>query len=520
MSNYLNPNAEIFQMDRNSSVYVDKSLIIEKLNNYVCTADRFVCVSRPRRFGKTMTANMIAAYYERGLDSDELFHGLKITNLSSYEKYKNVFDVIKITMQEFLSRTSDIDGLIKVLTNDVLSEFDEAGYKTVPEKGLAWNLEKYKEKNNRQIVIIIDEWDCIFREFPNDHEAQKKYLDFLRLFLKDRPYVALCYMTGILPIRKYGTQSELNMFQEISMEDPGEFSEFTGFTEEEVEDLCQKFNMDISECRHWYDGYYFNDNIHIYNPRSIVLAMRKKKYADYWNRTETYEILKVYIDMNFDGLKDAIIVLLSGGREKIDIGSFQNDMSSMKSADDVLALLVHLGYLGYDSETYEVFIPNKELSLEFVRSISSGSSWESVASSIKASEELLQNTWSENEDYVAQQIEKEHLNTSYLQYNDENALSYTISLAYYTARDYYTIIREMPTGKGFADIIFVPRKNHLDKPAMIIELKWDKSVDTALNQIYENNYPEALSEFKGNILLVGINYDKKSKAHSCKIERA
>lgn len=522
MGNYLNPSTILFQMDRQSDIYVDKSMMLEILNRKACTADRFVCVSRPRRFGKTMATNLIAAYYEYGVDTDSLFKGLKIQQSTLYDKYKNAFDVLKIIMQDFLSRASDVHSLIQLLTEEVLTEFESAypAFSAVPEKGLPWNLEKAFECSGRQIVFIIDEWDCIFREFPDDTEAQKDYLDFLRDLMKDKGYIALAYMTGILPIKKYGTQSALNMFTEISMEDPGEYTEYTGFTSEEVDELCERFGMNASDCRDWYDGYLFHNNIHIYNPRSLVLSMTQKKFADYWNRTETYEALKLYIDMNFDGLRDAILTLLAGERRKINTGSFQNDMSTMKSADDVLSLLIHLGYLGYDLESSEVYIPNRELMLEFITATTSGNYWDEVVRSVKQSDELLKAVWSGDEEVAAAYIENAHLETSHIQYNDENALSYTISLAFYAARQYYTVIRELPTGKGFADLAFVPRKQYADKPAMVVELKWNQDADTALRQIREKSYPIGLSEYKENMLLVGIDYDKETRKHECRIEKA
>ena len=309
------------------------------------------------------------------------------------------------------------------------------------------------------------------------------------------------------------------MFAEFSMENPGEMAEFTGFTEEETEELCREYDIDLTELREWYDGYSFPDCQHIYNPKSIVMAVTTGILDDYWNRTETYEALRAYINLNFDGLRDNILKLIAGDRQMINTRSFQNDMTDFSSCDDVLTLLIHLGYLGYDFNSKEVFIPNKEIMEEFVTATTAREPWEEVVNSIRNSRALLRDTWNGNENAVAQQIESAHLETSHLQYNDENALSYTISLAYYAARDYYTVIRELPAGKGFADLVFVPRKNHMNCPAMIIELKWNSSAETALSQITDRKYPEALGEYTGSILLVGINYDRKTKKHNCKIKK-
>jgi len=373
--------------------------------------------------------------------------------------------------------------------------------------------------NSEQVpfVFVIDEWDCIFRENQNNTEDQKAYLDFLRGLLKDKSYVALAYMTGILPIKKYGKHSALNMFTEISMTNAREFSEFTGFTEEEVKDLCEKYDMSFEETKRWYDGYDLK-GVSIYNPRSVVMSMTGHDYDNYWTKTETYEALKVYITMNYDGLKDAIVQMIAGEKVVINPEKFQNDMTTFNSLDDVLTLLVHLGYLTFDFNTKEVWIPNSEVQQEFINSIEDGG-WENVINSIKVSDELLNATLKMETEKVAEIVEKVHQeNTSILQYNNENSLSCIISLAYYSARKSYVMHREMQAGKGYADIIFIPRKNNLN-PAIIVELKWDKSAETAMEQIKEKNYPDCFKDYKGDVLLVGINYDKDSKEHSCKIEK-
>lgn len=256
----------------------------------------------------------------------------------------------------------------------------------------------------------------------------------------------------------------------------------------------------------------------MYSPKSVVEAMLKHKFGTYWNQTETYEALKVYIQMNMDGLKDAVIKMLAGESEKINTGTFENDMTSFATKDDVLTLLVHLGYLTYDSETEEVSIPNREVSKEYLNAIST-MDWHEVAKSIKASQKLLESLWNMNGAAVADGIDKAHNEISILQYNDENSLSCTINLAFYLAREYYSIVRELPTGKGFADVCFIPRVSHLDKPAVVIELKYDKNVDGAISQIKSRLYVDALKDYKGNLFLVGINYDKKTKEHQCVIEK-
>lgn len=520
MGIYLNSGSRMFLRARNSEIYVDKSGILSYLNSVVDTEQEYICVSRPRRFGKSITANMVSCFYDRTCRAERDFASLEILHDEKWSRFANRYDVIHINMQEFLSRRRGIDDLLDFLRKSVMWDLKEA-YPSVryfDDTDMIRSMEDISRQMGTSFVVVIDEWDCIFREYPDDKGAQKQYLDFLRDWFKDKGYISLAYMTGILPIKKYGTHSALNMFSEFSMEDPGELARFVGFTDEEVRGLCRRYKVDFDECSHWYNGYYFRQSGHIYNPKSIVSAMLSGTFHDYWNRTETYEALKIYIDMNYDGLRDDIISMMAGQHIKINTGSFQNDMTSFNNADDVMTLLIHLGYLGYDLESREVFIPNHEVMMEFVTA-TTVSRWKEIIDSVKMSDKLLQDTWQKNAAAVAAEIERAHLETSHLQYNDENALSYTISLAYYAAREYYTVIRELPTGKGFADLAFIPRRKYPDKPAMIVELKWDKDADSAIRQIREKKYTGTLKDYKGHILLVGINYDKKTRKHTCAIEQ-
>ncbi|MFP3154571.1 ATP-binding protein [Lachnospiraceae bacterium ZAX-1] len=520
MGAYLNPTNKGFRDTLNSDIYVDKTGMIAYTNKKVDTEQKYICVSRPRRFGKSIAAKMLAAYYSRDCDSNELFEHLQISKDATYEKYLNNYDVLFLNMQEFLSDTGNVADMLvllkKLLLWDLLNAYPDYNY--FDKNDLIRTLQNIFQETNKPFIIIIDEWDCIFREYRDNKEAQEKYLDFLRAFLKDKSFLALAYMTGILPIKKYGTHSALNMFDEFSMTDPRQLAEYVGFTETEVAALCEKYQMDFDETKRWYDGYQFLDAPSVYSPRSVVTAMLSKHFNGYWNQTESFEALKIYIEMNFDGLKDTIIELLASGRKKINIGKFTNDMTTFIDYNDILTLLIHLGYLGYDFKRGEVFIPNKEITDEYVNAIE-GAGWTKVIDSIAASDKLLKATLNQEEDVVAAGIAMVHQNTSHLTYSDENALSYTVSLAYYSARQYYTIIRELPSGKGFADLVFLPRKAHIDKPAMIVELKWDHSAQGAIAQIKQKQYVEALTDYKGNLLLVGINYRKKTKKHECLIEK-
>ena len=517
MGLYLNPRNDSFQQAINNPIYVDKSLLINYTNQLIGTGDNKLCVSRPRRFGKSTDANMLVAYYSKGCDSHDIFDSLKISQTTHYLKHLNQHHVIHINMQDFLSKTHDINKMIlllaKLIFREIKKAFCDVDY--IDSSNLVQIMEDVYVEASARFIFIIDEWDCIFREYKQDKEAQKQYLDFLRNLLKDKPYVELAYMTGILPIKKYGTHSALNMFKEISMLNATPLESFMGFTEQEVYDLCLKYNMDYNEMKKWYDGYRMSDDISVYNHRSVVYALMDRKYENYWTSTETYEALQVYIDMNFDDLKDNIVQLLAEENVPVQTTSFQNDMTTFKSKDDVLTLLIHLGYLGYNSSDHTCYIPNKEVVDSFVNSIRS-SDWHETTKALLNSRELLEATWRQNEEAVARYIEEAHLNTSILTYNDENALSYTLALAYIYARNHYTMIREMPTGKGFADIVLIPYR---DNPAMIIELKWNQEVKTAIDQIKEKKYPKGLEKYKENLLIVGISYDKKTKKHICHIEK-
>lgn len=519
MGTYLNPDNEKFAEALNSAIYVDKTGLIAYTNSVLHTSQKYLCVSRPRRFGKSMAANMLSAYYSRGCDSQSLFSGLKITKQVGFQQHMNQYDTFFINMQEFLSRSKNVHELLarlqKILLRDLLQAYPAVDY--FDKNDLIECMQDAYQATKRPFVMVIDEWDCIFREYKEDQAAQERYLDFLRDFLKDKGYIHLVYMTGILPIKKYGTHSALNMFDEFSMTNPGPLAEFVGFTEAEVEALCKRYGRNLAELKEWYDGYSFADTVSVYNPRSVVTAVLTGICDSYWNKTETFEALKMYIDMNFSGLRDDVLSMIAGELVPVNTGSFANDMTTFRTEDDVLTLLIHLGYLGYNFENKAVFIPNNEIRGEYVNAVSV-SEWGEVSKALKNSADTLRAIWQMQPKQVALGIEQAHFETSHLQYNDENALSYTISLALYAARNFYTVYRELPTGKGFADMVFIPRPHFGDKPALIVELKWDRSAQGAIEQIKNKQYCQSLQDYQGNIILVGVNYDKKSRKHSCEIE--
>ncbi|MCD8021868.1 MAG: ATP-binding protein [Lachnospiraceae bacterium] len=528
MGEYLNPGNEAFRIILND-VYVDKTGLIAYVNSTIDTPRKLTHFSRPRRFGKSFAAKMLCAYYDRSCDSHSLFNELKISKLKSFETYLNKYDVIYLDMVRFISNCTDRKNVVKNLQERVIRELKIAfpEIESLEEEILPYVLSAIVARTNKKFIIIIDEWDALFREAKEDLALQEEYVQLLRGLFKGGPEtdktIAAAYMTGILPIKKYGTQSALTDFKEFTMTRPAKLAQYVGFTEQEVKKLCRKYHMDFESMSSWYDGYSFSNVQHVYSPNSVMNAVMNEEFGNYWTDSESYDSLKDYISMNYDGLKDAVISMLGGESVRVRIGTFQNDITSFKSKDDVLTLLIHLGYLGYNAAEKKVVIPNKEVAEAFADSVS-GDKWEDVAELLRDSEDLLEATIGGNSDRVADALEKVHsLNSSVLRYNNEASLSAAIMIAYYTARRFYKIVPEFPQGKGFADLAFLPAKG-VDKPAMIVELKYDKDADTAINQIHDNRYDGDLKKYFGNLLLVGINYDKdangdKMKRHTCIIER-
>ena len=522
MSKFINIGNTDFASVRKDE-YVDKSQLISYVNSVLGTQRKFLCVTRARRFGKSLAAKMLCAYYDHSCDSRSLFRDLKISQDSSFDAHLNRYPVIYLDASVFTTNLKSQSGQIVHEMNDALSrELIE----TYPEAcvsasdSLPAQLLTVVEHTHKQFIFIIDEWDVICREM-GDEDVMRQYVDWLRSMFKtsytDRIF-AVVYMTGILPIKQYNTESALNNFEEFSMVNPGPLAGYFGFTKDEVIALSHKYRMDPDEIQTWYDGYQIGTMAEIYNPYSVMRAMQRQSIESYWVATTTYEGLKNYIMMNFDGLRDTIGALLVGKEERVDVLRFSNDIHSVNSRDAVLALLIHLGYLSYIRKNRTCRIPNQEVRQEFERTIQD-TGWEVIANAINNSEQLLKDTLAGNEESVAKAIETVHQdNTSILQYNDENALAYVVSLAYQTAHQYYKFFRELPAGIGFADIVLVPRRS-VDNPAIVIELKYNKSAEGAIKQIKEKQYVEALKGYAGEVVLVGINYDKRSKQHDCVIER-
>ena len=529
MGVYLNPGNEPFTASVNSELYVDKTELIKYTNSRIGKDRPLICSSRPRRFGKTMAVTMLAAYYSKGCHSEELFAGFKVSRNEFFKVHLNKYNVIFLDIQwmygnalEEIKRNPSVK-VVSYIQEQVIAELKTEYPECVLDTDISLPsvLAKINALTKEQFIIIIDEWDCLFREDKNNEKLQKEYINLLRGLFKGTPsgaFLKLAYITGILPIKKYGTQSALNNFREHTMVSPRQMAEYVGFTEVEVKNLCEAHDLSFKEMQRWYDGYYFDKTGHVYSPNSVIEAVDNREFGNYWSRTETYESLKTYIAMDFKGLRQLIVDMLGGSGCSIDVESFQNDITSFHSADDVITLLIHMGYLAYDCKTEEVFIPNEEVRSVFLRAVKNDG-WNDVIKAVNTSEALLQATLAMDEKTVAQMIQEVHMqNVSSLVYNNEISLSSVIALAYYSACKDYTLIREMPTGSGFADMVFLPKRSSLN-PALILELKWDKIARGAISQIKNKKYVSALKEYKGNILLVGISYEKKSKKHQCRIEK-
>ena len=521
MGAYINLGNFGFQRVRNSE-YVDKSGLIAIVNGTLFTERSFSCVSRSRRFGKSVAAKMLCAYYDQSCDSRHLFTDLEIAHDPSFEKHLNKYPVIFLDMTNFTTRFKD-DSIMKHVQKELKEDIHEA-YPDIPVKDdddLMAYLIRITDSTHQPFIFIIDEWDAICREFKTGTHAMDEYVSWLRRMFKgsNSPQVfAGVYMTGILPIKKYKTESALNNFIEYSMVEPRRMAPYFGFTMDEVRTLAEKHGIDFAELEKWYDGYQIGDQKSMFNPNSVIQAIDAGRCRSFWATTGSYDAVAHYIQMNYEGLKDDVVQMLAGERCKVNPTKFQNDMSIIGGKDDVLTVLIHLGYLSYDWRKDECYIPNKEVAGEIVNAVQSNN-WTHVVKAVEASEQLLRATLRGDEEAVARGVDAAHdENTSILSYNDENSLACVLSIAYYYASNDYIIHRELATGKGFADLVLIPRKN-VDSPAIVIELKYDKAVDTAIEQIKRRQYPDKVAQYADRLLLVGITYDRESKQHHCRIER-
>jgi len=528
MGTYLNPGNSGFLRILGSD-YVDKTGLIGLLNRTIGTTKNLTCISRPRRFGKSYAAQMLCAYYDKTCDSQDLFSEYEIAKDTSYGDHLNQYDVIYWDMTGIKPYTDNyknlVPFLIRSLTEEIVAQYPMVNVK----EDLSSTLVDTVENAGNKIVIIIDEWDAPIRENPC---IQTEYLEFLRSIFKNSGTTsrifAAAYMTGILPIKKDGSQSAISDFEEYSMLEPGMFAAYVGFTEDEVSKLCEEKKQNFERMKKWYDGYSVGNQHSIYNPYSVMHAVSAGRYRSYWKKTSAAETLMTYIDMDQNGLQDTIARLMSGESVVVDTDSFQNDVRTFTCKDDVLTLLVHLGYLTYEEEpeSYDdgdetiglVRIPNEEVKSEFDK-ILRKAKHKSLIELVRKSDQLLQDTLEGNNDAVARAIAEVH-DSEYAPtfYNNEQSLRYVVKMAYISCVDQYAKVEEMATGHGLADIVFLPKRRS-SLPAMIVELKWNDTAEGAIDQIKDRNYPRVLENYGGEIVLVGVNYDERDKLHHCRIER-
>jgi hypothetical protein len=528
MGTYLNPGNSGFQRIVNGA-YVDKTRMIALLNKAVDTTKNLVCVSRPRRFGKSFAAQMLCAYYDKTCDSSKLFAKYDIAGDPTYEEHLNRYNVIYLDMASIKPLTQNYRDLVAFITRQLSREIEEACPDVKVGEDFSSTLIDVVERTGSKFVMVLDEWDAPIRE---NLAIQKEYLDFLRMLFKSSGTTArifaAAYMTGILPIKKDGSQSAVSDFQEYSMIDPRDFAEYVGFTEDEVRRECAMAGRSFESMKRWYDGYTVGDRGSMYNPYSVMQALATGQYRSYWKKTSAAETLMTYIDMDQDGLQDDVARLIAGESIVVDTDTFQNDVETFTCKDDVLALLIHLGYLTYEEvrDSYDdddgtltglARIPNEEVRAEF-RKILRRATHKGLVALVRRSDDLLKDTLAGNHEAVARAIQEVH-DSEYAPtfYNNEQSLRYVVKMTYLSCVDQYAKVEELPSGHGIADVVFLPsRRSPL--PAMVVELKWNESASGAIAQIKEKGYHTALRSFCGEIVLVGVSYDRKTKRHTCQID--
>lgn len=536
MGAYLNPGGEGFRRII-SGTYIDKTGLLGLINRAIGTTKNLICISRPRRFGKSYAAQMLCAYYDHTCNTEEMFAPYKVAEDESFRRHLNAYHVINLDMSSFVSearsRGGSLEKIPAAITEALLGEVREIYPELSKYDSLTACLLELVRRTQRKLVFVIDEWDSPIREAGRQHEVLERYLSLLRSWFKNSNFtpaaVAAAYMTGILPIKKDGSQSAISDFQEYSMMEAREYASYVGFTEDEVIRECAKRNRSFPAMRKWYDGYTVGDCTSIYNPYSVMQALEMGKYMSYWKKTSAAETLLTYLDMDQEGLQAEVARLIAGERVVVDTDSFRNDVENFTCRDDVLTLLIHLGYLTYEerADSYDedeagdmtglVRIPNEEVRTEFEKTLRRAKH-DSLITLVRKSDKLLQDTLAGKGAEVAAAIQQVH-DSEYAPtfYNHEQSLRYVVKMAYISSIEQFAKVEEMPSGHGLADVVFLP-KRYSSLPAMVVELKWNKSAEGAIRQIREKGYPDILEKYGGDIVLVGINYDEESKAHSCKIE--
>ncbi len=517
MAFYLNKDSYKFLEYKNGRIYVDKSMLISHVNSSLNTTDKYMCVTRPRRFGKTLALSMLNAYYSKGCDSKEVFDELEISKDPTYLTHLNKHNVIWVDMASLYAKYGD--NFLNRLTLDIISELDEKWPNTLKERDvcIADAIQRISNVIGERFIFLIDEWDVIFREKPNSPLCDE-YIMLLRSLFKSSDVSScfdLVYMTGILPIKRYSTESALNMFEEYNMLDPQGLAEFFGFTENEVRELCDKYGVSFDTMKVWYDGYHLDED-DIYNPRSVVKAVESKKFKDYWTSTSALESITNYMNYDNGELKDKITLMLTGENIPVNVSKFSNDLTKVNSKDAALTILIHLGYLAYDEENETCRIPNYEIRQEFETAID-GLKWHDIYDPISNSKKLYEETIKGNVSFINETLDKNHKElASVFSKNKEDVLGVVVTVSYYYLRDFYYLRKEDTCSTGRADITYTPRDS--EHMPIVIELKADDSSENALKQIKERDYSSLFKGYKGKVVLLGISYDSKSLKHDSKIE--
>lgn len=515
----------------NSPYFVDKTLLLEELIPLLCQEQRFVCITRPRRFGKTVMANMIGAFFQKGADSCDIFDNLLIAGKEDYKNHLNRHNVIFIDFSEMPENCSSysqyISRILSGLKQDLSNAFPELD---IDKEKSVWDiLTAVFEKNGQKFIFIMDEWDAVFHMSFITEDNRKEYLQFLKLLLKSKSYVELAYITGILPIAKYSSGSELNMFQEYDMATKIRYSEYFGFLDSEIDMLYERYTKNTvnpritrQELKEWYDGYHTASGERLYNPRSVVCALSDGQLASYWTSSGPYDEIFYCIRNDLEHIRDDLALMVCGESVDARIGEFAAFSMDLKTKNQIYSAMVVYGLLTYDDG--RVLIPNRELMLKYDELLQTEDSLGYVYCLAVRSEQMLKATLAGDTDTMAEVLEYVHdTEIPVLSYNHETELAAVVNLVYLAARDRYRVEREDKAGKGFVDFIFYPLRRN--DPCMILELKVDHTPEEAIHQIKEKKYISRFSgklgelpQYTGRILAVGIGYKKKTKQHLCAVE--
>lgn len=511
--------------------FIDKSALINELIPALETDERFFCITRPRRFGKSVMANMIGAFFGKAVDSRKLFHNLAAASSESFNFHLNQHDVVFIDFsrmpEDCSSYNSYINRISSGLKEDIIQEYTDL--ELDPSKAV-WDIfSTIFEHTKHKFIFVMDEWDAIFHKPFTTEEDKQKYLEFLKNLLKGQAYVELAYMTGVLPIAKYSDGSELNMFVEYNMATSERFSEYFGFSDSEVDMLYTIYQKTVKnpkitrdDLRIWYDGYHTAGGERMYNPRSIVCALTDNQLRNYWTSSGTYDSIFCYIKDNVADIQNDLALMFAGEAIPSDIQEYAATSMQLDTKDEIYSALVVYGLLTYEDGF--VSIPNKELMDSYASMMKKEKSLGYIYNLASASKRMLSATLSGDTRTMAEILKFAHDTESpILSYNSETELSAVVNLAYLAARDKYRVEREDKAGEGYVDFIFYPERKNAD--AIILELKVNFSPEEAIQQIKEKNYALRFkgklgekAKYTGRILAVGISYDKKTKEHSCKVE--